>query len=89
MDLILNPKRSAGRTLSLQGWARYRDFEERTARGILCATDCFRFIAGSNCCGFKMYFFTENDLAHIALLKRIWWFYYVAELTRLAAAASL
>jgi hypothetical protein len=36
-----------------------------------------------------MYFFTEHDLAHIALLRRRWWFYYVTELTRLAAAESL
>jgi hypothetical protein len=64
-------------------------FEERPARGILEATGCFRFIAGSNYCGFTMYFFTEHDLAHIALLRRRWWFYYVTELTRLAAATSL
>ena len=36
-----------------------------------------------------MYFFTEHDLAHIALLKRMWWCYYVTELNRLAAATSL
>ena len=36
-----------------------------------------------------MYFFTEHDLAHIALLRRRWWFYYVTELTRLAAVESL
>jgi hypothetical protein len=44
---------------------------------------------GFNRFGFKMYFFTENDLAHITLLKRMWWVYYAAELTRLVAAASL
>ena len=64
-------------------------FQERPARGILWATDCFRFIAGSNYCGFTMHFFTEHDLAHIVLLRRNWWSYYVTELTRLAAAASL
>jgi hypothetical protein len=63
-------------------------FETRPARGCW-VIGCFRFIAGSNYCGFEMYFFTENDLAHIALLKRMWSFYYVTELTRLVAAANL
>ena len=65
-------------------------FEERSAVGILRATDCFRFYCRFKIHrGFRMYFFTENDLAHIALLKRMWWVYYAAELTRLVAAANL
>ena len=63
-------------------------FEERSARGCW-ATACFVLLPVQIHRGFKMYFFTETDLAHIALLKRMWWVYYAAELTRLVAAANL
>ena len=63
-------------------------FEERPARGCWL-TVVFVLLPVQIHRDFEMYFFTENDLAHIALLKRMWWFYYVTELTRLVAEANL
>jgi hypothetical protein len=63
-------------------FARHRDFRRETGARMLGGRLLLRV---QNHRGFKMYFFTENDLAHIVLLKRMWSFYYVTELTRLVA----